>query len=126
MKLTHYGYSGIRIPIMDEAEPADCRATVARRLRSLRRHGFPIATLERGREWEIQEPEDRFLVPDACGLLTLEDDPTYERTCGFCEGKFTTTEKSEHYCCLACHDHAGGWQCGEPDCCVCREEADDA
>lgn len=72
--LTHYAYCGMHVPIIDtydRAEREEARSRAARRLRSMRQQGYPVVTLERGRKWEVQEPEDCVLVPVECGILSL-------------------------------------------------------
>lgn len=118
MVLTHHAYCGMEIPLI-ESDRATCRGFAANRLSLLRSEGYPVTVLTRGRQWEVGEPDSVHLVPDACGVLTLEDDPAYERTCGFCEGEFTTDDRTRVYCCLACEDHAGGWLCGQAECDLC-------
>jgi hypothetical protein len=51
---------------------ADARKAVADILRRRRRQGYPVSILETGAEWEIEEPEDSAMVPDTCGVLSLE------------------------------------------------------
>lgn len=48
------------------------RTSAARAIRATRRQGFDVAVREPGAAWEILEPEDSALVPDTCGLLSLE------------------------------------------------------
>jgi hypothetical protein len=61
---------------------AEARRYAAERLRRYRRR-FPVTTLERGAKWEILEPDDAVLVPDACGTLNLEHVTWECRECGF-------------------------------------------
>jgi hypothetical protein len=88
-KLTHYAACGMPIPLIDKydnAELEEARQGVARRLRYLRREGYPISVLEKGREWEISDPDDSIMVSDNCGILCLRPIrvPTYECwICGF-------------------------------------------
>lgn len=80
--VNHSSYCGMRdVPAcFDNREEA--RAYVAARLRRYR-HRFPVATLSRGVEWEILEPDGVAMVPDACGVLSL-DRTVYEcRECGW-------------------------------------------
>jgi hypothetical protein len=56
---------------------ADARKAVADILRRRRRQGYPVSftTKDDGEgysSWEIEEPEDAAMVPDACGVLSLE------------------------------------------------------
>jgi hypothetical protein len=69
--LTLNAYCGMPIPIIEGGDKEDCRKAAARRIRFLRADGFPVATLEPGQAWEVQEPEDCCLVPDSCGVLRM-------------------------------------------------------
>ena len=53
-------------------DPDEARTRAAARIHAARANGYPVETRQRGREWEILEPPDCCLVPDACGLLNLE------------------------------------------------------
>jgi hypothetical protein len=44
-----------------------------RLLRRRRREAFPITVIKKGRQWEVEEPEDCMMVPDCCGVLILRD-----------------------------------------------------
>lgn len=67
-----YSWNGCHgIPEDFESED-DARARVAERIRELVRDGFPVSMRERGRKWEVLEPEGCALVPDECGELVLE------------------------------------------------------
>lgn len=52
---------------------SEARNYVASLLRNDRNDGFEIITLERGKQWEILEPEDCLLVPDVCGILEIDE-----------------------------------------------------
>src|SRR5579864_5248574 len=82
-RLVNHAYCGMSIPIKEGAKD-DVRSAAARYLRRLRREGFPVVTMESGREWEIQEPEDSVLVPDECGLLTIRAIPVPTFRCWEC------------------------------------------
>ena len=80
-QVNHFSYCGMRdVPAsFDTAEEA--RDYAARRIRRYRRH-FVVTTLDKGARWEVLEPDDCVMVPDACGTLELEH-VTYEcRECG--------------------------------------------
>ena len=77
----------------DERE--DARADCAAALRRARRNGYPVATLEIGREWEIQEPDDCMMVPDECGVLRLSH-TTYG--CQECGCRHETREDAGQCC----------------------------
>ena len=103
--LTHYAYCGMHVPIIDtydRAEREEARSRAARRLRSMRRQGYPVVTLERGREWEIQEPEDCVLVPAECGTLCLRAVKPETHECWYC-----------------------GFDVEEGECCSCQEPVDE-
>jgi hypothetical protein len=65
-------YCGMAGIPQDYSDSADARKALANLLRLRRRQGYPISILEKGAEWEIEEPEDAAMVPDACGVLSLE------------------------------------------------------
>jgi hypothetical protein len=71
--LSLHAYCGVTDPIDDGLDLAEARQRAARLIRRRRRQDFPVAVLEKGRRWEIQEPEDCFMVPDCCGVLILRD-----------------------------------------------------
>jgi hypothetical protein len=71
--LSHAAYCGMRVPHGEFETRDDARAAVARIIRRRRRQGFPVTTLKPGEQWEIQEPEDCFMVPDQCGVLALTE-----------------------------------------------------
>jgi hypothetical protein len=72
--LTLHAYCGMAQPIrgagMDEA---DARQAAARLIRRRRREDFPITVIRKGRQWEVEEPEDCMMVLDCCGVLILCD-----------------------------------------------------
>lgn len=50
----------------------EARMEVAKRLRYLRKQGYPISVLSPGNYWEVEEPEDnQGLVPPACGRYEI-------------------------------------------------------
>jgi hypothetical protein len=65
-----------------DADDADARTAAARLIRRRRRQGFPVVILERGREWEVMEPEGCAMVPDACGVLYISRETFGCRECG--------------------------------------------
>jgi hypothetical protein len=93
--LDYYAACGMHIPIL-KADREDTRAKAASWLRSLRRDGFPIATLEKGREWEVREPADCAMIPDECGILRLKKIPVRMHTCRACDEEFP--EGDTHEC----------------------------
>ncbi len=71
-KLTHAAYCGMVTVLGSDIDAAVVRSAAAGALRSARRRGFDVAVREPGVAWEILEPEDSVLVPDDCGMLSLE------------------------------------------------------
>jgi len=92
--LTLHGYCGMPIPI-EEGDRETVRQKAAAWLRSLRRDGFPIALLEKGKEWEVQEPDDCVMVPDCCGILHIRQKPVRMVTCWECDEEFPAGEYHE-------------------------------
>jgi hypothetical protein len=77
-RVTLHAYCGMSIPVDDFVEPHDtdyalkrARSVAAQYIRSQRRAGYAIAVLDSGAEYEILEPEDAVMVPDACGVLRI-------------------------------------------------------
>jgi hypothetical protein len=71
--LTHAAYCGMSIPHGEFETRDEARTAAARIIRRRRRQGFPVTTLDRGERWEIEEPDDCFMVPDQCGVLSLSE-----------------------------------------------------
>lgn len=81
IRINHHAYCGMAdVPAcfdtIDEA-----RDYVARRLRNYRRY-FKVATLKAGLQWEVLEPAECAMVPDACGTLSLTHEQYECRECG--------------------------------------------
>lgn len=92
--LKHVSYCGmVGIPECFETR-AEVRGAAARRLARYRKR-FPVTTLESGLEWEIQEPADCSMVPDACGVLRITHTTFECRECG-CEHE---TRSDARECC---------------------------
>jgi len=51
-----------------------CRDLAAALIRKRRKEGFEVTTLERGKEWEVIEPNGVMIVPEECGFLCLNED----------------------------------------------------
>jgi len=99
-QVNHFAYCGMAdIPATHE-DRRDARRHAAQRLKRYRRR-FPVVTLERGKAWEIQEPADCTMVPDACGTLRLTH-ITFE--CRECGHEHETREESIHCCADYGHD----------------------
>lgn len=77
--VNHVGYCGMAQPRETFDDRQDARRRIAGKLRYYRKRDFPVSVIEKGREWEIEEPEDCLLIPDTCGVVTLtevvEDEP---------------------------------------------------
>lgn len=82
-RVKHHAYCGMAGLPHEFQDRGDARDYVAARLRATRAAGYPVTTLTTGEEWEILEPDDCHMVPDACGTLTLREKYKYEcRECG--------------------------------------------
>jgi hypothetical protein len=81
-RLVMYAYCGMSIP-MDEGDMKTVRAAAARRLRRARRRQ-PVTVLEKGREWELETPDDAFMVSDTDGILRIVDAPKPMVECWNC------------------------------------------
>jgi hypothetical protein len=75
-RLVHHAYCGMDVPYGEFEDRAEARSEAAKLVQLRRREGYPVTTLERGRQWEIQEPENCMMVPDECGVLALHK-PTF-------------------------------------------------
>lgn len=123
--LTMHGYCGMAIPIA-EGNKDDCRQAAARYIRSLRRQGFPVVTLETGTEWESQEPEDCCLVPAECGVLHLRAKPVPTFRCWECGEDVPQGESCDCRLCCDCGEDRGCCSCFCRDCgeyedaCLCH------
>ncbi len=71
-KLTHAAYCGMVRVLEADADPQIGRSRAACEIAHARRQGFDVMTRRKGEEWEILEPEGCCLVPDECGILSLE------------------------------------------------------
>lgn len=65
----HTGLAGLPKVFEDREE---ARAYVAKRIRRYRKDGA-VDVVEKGKVWELLEPEDCFMVPDSCGILSLTE-----------------------------------------------------
>lgn len=107
----HTAYCGLTSIPREADDLHDARTIAARRLRSYRRHGFPIATLTRGEEWEILEPDDCQMIPDACGILWIEHE---QHECPECGSEHETTDEALH-CCAPAFDDPDDYEFAEQD-----------
>lgn len=71
-RLTHAAYCGMVNALEADVDAAVVRAAAADAIRAARRRGFEVAVRETGTTWEILEPDHSVLVPDECGVLSLE------------------------------------------------------
>ena len=93
-QVNHFGYCGMAdVPSTYECSE-HARDYAAERLRRYRRR-FRVVTLEPGKAWEICEPDNCTMVPDACGTLRLSH-ITYE--CRECGSACETREEWAHCC----------------------------
>jgi hypothetical protein len=81
-RINHHAYCGMGgVPACFE-ERADARQYAAEQLRRYRKH-FAVTILERGKTWEVLEPENCAMVPDACGTLSLSHETFECFECGY-------------------------------------------
>jgi hypothetical protein len=85
----------MRIPHVDTVDRAEARQEAAALIRRRRRQGFPVAMLQRGRAWEVLEPEGALMVPDQCGTISLQRDVF---TCGECDSEHDTAADARECC----------------------------
>lgn len=80
-RVQHHAYSGLSgIPALFD-ERREARDLAAEKIRRARRR-FRVVTLKRGAQWEVQEPDDCTLVPDACGTIAIHHTTFECRECG--------------------------------------------
>ena len=72
-----FPYCGLSMPRVEFGTRQEAREYAAGLLARSRRR-YPVQTLKRGAKWEILEPEDAAMVPDACGLVTLRESYRFE------------------------------------------------
>lgn len=94
-------YCGMSWPIQEYDDKQLGRDRIAQFLKHRRKQGYPVATLERGKEWEIQEPEGCMMVPDACGVLSLE---AITGTCRWCGSEFEKDGNLDEFCDQSCFE----------------------
>ena len=71
--LTLYPYCGMRIPLVEGGELAECRHCAAKQIRRHRNNlEYPVTVLERGLKWELEsDPEGRYMIGDHEGILAI-------------------------------------------------------
>lgn len=73
-ELRFAAFCGMAWNVEDATEDMEeLRDTAARMLRRRRAEGFSVSTLEPGKDWEMIEPEDSFMVPDTAGRLYIRE-----------------------------------------------------
>ena len=72
--LTLYPYCGMRIPLVEDGELAECRRYAAKHIRRHRNNlEYPVTVLERGLKWELEsDPEGRYMIGDHEGILAIK------------------------------------------------------
>lgn len=73
-RVSFYAFCGMPIPHAEGMTREEARDHCAEYLRRYRRKGRTVTTLNRGRRWEILEPEDCMMIPDDAGTLRLDPD----------------------------------------------------
>ncbi len=77
-----FPYSGLSMPARTFEDSIEARADVADLIRRRRRQGFPVTILVRGKQWEVGEPADCAMVPDACGTIQIRREDFDCTECG--------------------------------------------
>lgn len=95
-RVRFFSHSGLSHAPQDWDTAAEAREDVASRLRTARNSGHHVDTLERGRDWEVCEPEDCAMVPDSAGLLSLTQFYPFE--CAECGCGHDTREDAGTCC----------------------------
>ena len=82
--IQHTGYCGMRTFREEWDDLGEARTSAAESIREFRKEGLRVSVLERGREWEVLEPDDAAMVPDEAGILSIEPVCTEQDcACGF-------------------------------------------
>ena len=68
--LNFSAYCGMSMKIA-EGDYETVRHAAAKILRRRKNNDFPVWCLEKGKKWEIGEPEDCMIVPDDSGILKI-------------------------------------------------------
>lgn len=97
-KLTFYSYCGMAGIPASYDDKRDARDAAAAIIARRRRAGLPVQTIMPGAQWEVLEPDNAAMVPDACGTLYLER-VTFE--CAEC-GTPCETRDDAAACCAEC------------------------
>lgn len=103
VKFTAYsGMSTISEIYDDEQEARERIVEIIKR----RRKRYAVTTITNGEEWEVLEPEDCSLIPDACGSLRLIH-LTYD--CRECGQRHETNAEAAYCCSESCESWAGAY-----------------
>lgn len=95
-RVQFYSHSGLSHAPLDFDTAAEARAEIAQRIRTARNSGHHVDTLERGRDWEVCEPEGCAMVPDSAGLLSLSQFYPFE--CPECGSGHDTRDDAAACC----------------------------
>lgn len=86
--LTLHAYCGMAIPIED-GDRADVRQAAAQQIRMCRAERRQVNIIQRGRQWELEEPDNATMIPDDAGILSLSD---CRAECSECGDKLDDTD----------------------------------
>jgi hypothetical protein len=90
---------------IQEGDKDECRSIAAETIRRRRHQGYPVAVLEPGTEWEVQEPEWACMVPDECGVMLLR---TITKECKWCGSTFEPDTLGDEFCDDSCAESYHG------------------
>lgn len=68
----HRAYCGMPEIVAEGVTHEEAREIACKRIKQHRRNDRPTYLIEPGRKWELGESDDEFMVPDDCGILTIE------------------------------------------------------
>jgi len=71
-KLVLHAYCGMPV-YLHEGSEEECRDAAARQIQRHRKSERGVAILEPGKEWEMLEAEDGFMVADDEGVMRLKE-----------------------------------------------------
>lgn len=94
-----FSYCGCNVPERPYQDEREARGDVADILRRRRRQGFPVVIIERGKEWEVCEPENCVLVPDQCGIVRID---RVMARCQECGTAWDTADEAAECCTEDC------------------------
>lgn len=111
--LRQYPHSGLEIPATQYDDEADGRKAAAKLIRRRRRQGLPIVKIG-DLTWEVMEPDDCNMIPDACGIIHLAMEP--KRECPECGWRYYPSENPDGCDCLRpVEDEEEEIEPGDPD-----------